>query len=98
MQDADSVYAHDRPWQTNEQRITGMALASNALMSSEQIRAIRPPLPRQGMLPPRFGYTQRVFSIQDVVRLDAMYPGARIDYSGTQSGLMSSGIPAIGTL
>ena len=98
MQDADSVYDKSRPWETNEQRITGMALASNALMSSEEIRAIRPPIPRIAMLPPRFGYSQRVFGIQDVVRLNELYPGARVDYSGTQSGLMSSGIPAIGTL
>ena len=98
MQDADSVYDKSRPWETNEQRITGMALASNALMSSEQIRAIRPPLPRQGMLPPRFGYSQYVFGIQDVARLSELFPGSRVDYSGTQSGLMSSGIPAIGTL
>jgi hypothetical protein len=87
---ANSQYDTTRPWQSNQERLVGIALQAVALMPVDQIRAIRPPLPRIAMLPPRFGYRQECLGISDIINLDQLYPGARIDYSGSNSGYSGS--------
>lgn len=88
-------YTQGRPWQSNEERLCGEALAANATMDSNQIAAIRPPIPRVGLFPPKFGYRQEAFGIRDVVQIDNVYPGARIDYSGSTSGYSGTSYPSL---
>lgn len=100
---ADSVY--DRrawnaynaapPWQSNEERLCGEALAANANMSSDQIASIRPPIPRVGLFPPKFGYRQDAIGIRDIVQIDNVFPGARVDYSGSTSGYSGTSYPSL---
>lgn len=95
MQSADTVYDRTKPWQSNEERLTGQALAAVATLDAAQIQSIRPPIPRIGFLPPRFGYWQEALGIRDIVRLDQIYPGARVDYSGSQSGYQGTSFPSL---
>jgi hypothetical protein len=107
-QQADGVYAPKpwgepgspvvplRPWGSNEERLTVTALASVANLTAEQISQIRPPLPRVQLFPPRFGYRIDAFGIRDVVNVNTVYPGARIDYSGSNSGYQGTSFPALG--
>jgi hypothetical protein len=97
-QNPNTVYDTSRPWQTHEEWLVTNALSAQAAMSPEQIREIRPPLPRVQLFPPRFGYRNTVPGIRDIVRLDALYPGARVDYSGAQSGYSGSSFPALGVM
>lgn len=95
MYPQDGVYDHSRPWQSNEERLTGDALAAAAGMATEAIRAIRPPIPRIGLLPNRFGMRKGYLGIRDIVKVDLIYPGARVDYSGSQSGYQGSSFPSL---
>lgn len=78
----------------------GEALASAALDSPvDPIYQTRPPLPRTNPFPPRYGYGDRpAFGIRDVVNLDVLYPGARVDYAGNQSGMQGTSFPSLGVM
>lgn len=80
----------NRPWQTNEQRLCGLALESALL--GEKPEWIRELAPNQmPLLPPRFGYgEQRALGIRDVVVLDRGSVRARYDYTGSVSGYAGS--------
>jgi hypothetical protein len=91
VEQASSQYDYSRPWQSNEERLTGIALMAVALMPADAIRAIRPPIPRIATNPPRFGLPDRgAIGIADIIDMDQLYPGARIDYSGSNSGYSGS--------
>lgn len=100
MYQPDTLYDRFfRPWDSHEQYITGMAVASQMDMTGDEIRQIRPPLPRVQALPPRFGYPSyqdQQIGIRDIVRLDAIYGPARVDYSQCQSGYQGTSFPALG--
>lgn len=95
---ADTVYNHNRPWQGNEERLTGEALAAQAGMTAEEISRIRPPIPRISAFPPRFGYEQHALTIEDVFSTNQLYPGARTDYSGNTSGMAGTSFPSLGVM
>lgn len=97
---ADTIYDQTRPWMTNEERLVGEALMSAANMPADAIRSIRPPIPRIALIPPRFGYRTGAIGIDDIFggRIDNTYPGSRVDYSQTQSGIQSSSYPALGVM
>lgn len=100
LNSADGWYDRTKPWNSNEERLVGEALASAALDGPvDPFYNVRPPLPRTNPFPPRFGYGDRpAFSITDVANLDAMFPGARIDYSGNKSGMQGSSFPSLGVM
>lgn len=79
----------NRPWQTNEERLTGLALES-ALLSDKPdfIRSLAPN--NRPLFPPRFGYSQHVIGISDVIHLDRSMVRARYDYTGSVSGYAGS--------
>jgi hypothetical protein len=83
------------PWQSNEERLTSQAIASALLMSSDQIRALRPPIPRISFLPPRFGYRVDAIGIRDLIDINKTFPGARVDYSQAQSGYQGTSYPSL---
>lgn len=79
----------NRPWQTNEQRLTGLALESALLMDkADFIRQLTPN--NRPLFPPRFGYDQHVIGIKDVVHLDRGAVRARYDFTGSVSGYAGS--------
>lgn len=93
----DSVYAR-RPWSTmREQQVTNY-LSEWTDLPTDAIRRLGPPIPNIGRTPPRRGYSQHVFSIDDIVRLDEVYPGSRVDYSQRQSGYSATETPALGVI
>jgi hypothetical protein len=97
---SDGQYDYTRPWQSNEERLTGEALAAAALDGPvDPAYNTRPPLPRTNPFPPRFGYGDRpAFGIKDIVNLDALYPGARVDYAQNNSGMAGTSFPALGVM
>lgn len=92
----DTVYNH-RPWESNEERLTTDALNA-ATQPAAMVRQIRPYLPQTELLPARFGYRpyeDRQTSIEDIMRLDVLYPAGRLDYSGRVSGYQGTSFPAL---
>lgn len=97
MLQQDSVYAR-RPWSSaREQQVTDY-LREWTDIPPDAARRMKPPVPNIGRIPPRFGYTQHVLSIDDVARLDDVYPGSRVDFSQRQSGYSATSFPALGVI
>lgn len=91
----DSVYAR-RPWSSMREQQVSDLLSEWTAMPTDAIRALAPPVPNIGRTPPRFGYRQHVLRVEDIVRIDDLYPGARVDYSQRQSGFHSAQMTAPG--
>lgn len=97
----DSYYA-PRPWSTSrEQQLTDY-LREWIDIPTDRIRQLAPPVPNVGKPAVRNttkpGGKPYVIGIDDIVRLDDIYPGSRIDYSGRQSGYSSTEQPALGVI
>ncbi len=102
---ADSVYAQKpwadpyaqrAPWQSNEERLVSDALIAVTGVPGEFIALnTRPPLRQVILFPPKFGYRTDEFGIDDVARVDEVYPNARVDYSGSVSGFRGSSFPSL---
>lgn len=91
----DSVYAR-RPWSSlREQQVTDY-LREWVDMPTDVIRQMGPPIPNIGRMPARFGYQRHALTIDDIARLDDVYPGARYDYSQRTSGYSATSYPALG--
>lgn len=94
------VRPFDQPWETNYQRQADDAFAAATSLSSDELRALRPPLPQIQMLPPRFGYPDYVERQWDVMQvfgitrmpsgnipgMPRMHGEDRVDYSRSQGG------------
>jgi hypothetical protein len=98
------VNPYAQPWATNYQRQADDALFAATEASSEQLRALRPPLPQIRMNPPRFGYPDyatRQWNVMQVFGINRLPSGAipgmpnmkgedRVDYSRNQSTMSGS--------
>lgn len=102
----NTVYDTTKPWTSNEERLTTQALAV-ATIPGEDIspvpndaiaRNVRPPLPRTELFPPKFGYRVDALGIADIVKLDTVFPGARVDFSGSVSGYQGTSTPALNVM
>lgn len=91
-------YERTRPWASNEERLTTEALASATIPGAVLQAQVAPPLPRVVAFRPRFGYERDALRIDDIVNLDVIFPGARVDYSGSRSGYSGSSFPALGVM
>ena len=93
---ADSRYDYTKPWQSNEERLTGEALMAAAIgANTEAIRNIRPNVPAVGFLPPRFGYgAQTQLTVGDVINIDRV--SSRVDFSQSNSGYQGTSFPSLG--
>lgn len=92
----DTVYNKSAPWASNEERLVTAALMAVTGVPGTYIALnTRPPLSRVVLFPPRFGYRTEEFGIDDVVRVNEVYPGARVDYSGSVSGYSGSSFPSL---
>jgi hypothetical protein len=95
MDQANTVYSA-KPWASNEERLLSQALSVADTPGAILQETVRPPLPRVQLFPPRFGYRTEQPTIQDVLmNLDATFPGARVDYSGSQSGYQGTSYPSM---
>ena len=105
MQQPDTVYggrvdnpvsaSYDlsRPWAPGEAAKCMFALATVEAPEAA-IRAIRPPLPQIGFLPPRFGYGHVVVDVNDCVTLDRDR-GERNDFSGSEGSYSGTSTPSL---
>lgn len=99
---ADTVYGRrawgspplqiQKPNQTHEQYLTGLALESAMSMTADQIRLIRPPVPAQ-LFPPRYGYRTEALGIEDIVQVDRIFQ--RTDFAQNKSGMEGTSTPAL---
>ncbi|MFF7676655.1 hypothetical protein [Actinacidiphila glaucinigra] len=80
-----------------QQQVTN-ALAEWTDLPADAARRLKPPVSNIGRTTPRFGYAQHTLSIDDIARVDDVYPGSRTDYSQRQSGYSATSIPALGVI
>jgi hypothetical protein len=94
----------DQPWSTNYQRQADDAFDAATSATSDELRALRPPLPQIQFLPPRFGYPLYIDRQWDVMQVFGItrtpsgnIPGMpttrgdeRVDYSRNQGGYQGS--------
>lgn len=93
---ADTVYDKTAPWASNEERLVTAALMAVAGVPGEYIALnTRPPLRQVVLFPPKFGYRTDEFGIDDVANVNDVYPGARVDFSGSVSGYSGSSFPSL---
>ena len=85
-------YQQRRPWASNEERLTGEALAASQTPGDVLQEVTRPPLPQIAMFPPLYGYApyqRRQATIDDVLG-EERYSNARTDFSGGEAGWQAS--------
>jgi hypothetical protein len=82
------------PWASLPERLVTDTLDELMNQSAATIAAQRPPIPNIGVVAPRFGYRQNAFRIQDVVRLDQMYPNSKADPLSVNPGYSGSSVPS----
>lgn len=87
------VYAQSKPNETWEEQLVSRALAASQVPGEILQQEVRPPLPQIQKFPPRFGYRQEAFRIEDVVNVDLIY--RRYDFTGSQSGYSASSYPSL---
>lgn len=97
MLQQDSVYAR-RPWSSAREQQVSDYLAEWTDMPPDAARRMKPPVPNIGRVTPRFGYARHVLTIDDIARLDDVYPGSRTDFSQRQSGYSATSMPALGVI
>lgn len=95
MLSQDSIYAR-RPWNSLREQQLADSLSEWTDTPADAIRNLPPPIPNIGLTPPRFGYTRHVLDIQDIARLDDIYPGSRVGYAQSQSGYSATQTPSLG--
>lgn len=79
-------WSYNRPWASNEERLTQIAIDS-ALAPPEDLQdGIRPPLAQIELFPPRFGYRTRQIGIDDIVNIGRIYAQPRTNFSGGAAG------------
>jgi hypothetical protein len=93
-----------QPWINNYARQADEAFNASTVMTDDELRALRPPLPQIQYLPPRFGYPSyadrqwsimQVFGITrtpsgDIPGMPRMHGEDRVDYSRSQSSQQGS--------
>lgn len=90
-----SVYSQPRLNESHEEQLVSQALAASQTPADVLQQLVRPPLPRIQLFPPRFGYRTEAFGIDDIIDVSILYPGARVDYSQSQSGYSGTSYPSL---
>ncbi len=86
------------PFQGNNDRLLGQALAVGAMTSEEIQEYVRPNLPQVELFPDRYGYVTTEIGIQDIVELGGRAGGQRVesDYSNTPNTTQSTSRNTLG--
>lgn len=92
---AKAGYAYlERPgYNSNEERLTSIALATNTVPSE----VLRNAGAARNLFPPRFGYDRTVPGIRDVVEVDRRYPDSSAAFSGSSGSYTGTSTPSLGT-
>lgn len=84
------VYDYQRPWGSNEERLTTEAL-ERAIDPGAVLQAVQAPLPQIQQFPPHYGYPDKLSrtpTINQVVNITDRF--VRYDFSGSTSGYAGS--------
>jgi hypothetical protein len=93
------AWSYNRPWASNEERLTTQALASALADAPTVQEMVRPPLPQVTLFPPKFGYRTRELGLDDVVNVNEIYAtpvpnnfgGSVSGYEGASRNAMGAG-------
>ena len=89
-QENQTIYNVAKPFQSmNEQLVHAQLLANSTLEAETR----RPPIPNIGKIPNRFGYRTEPPGISDILVVDDSFAAQFGDFSGTESGFMSTSYP-----
>lgn len=91
--------AYIGPFASNQERLLSQSLAVN-MMSAPEIQAmVRPNLPQIKLFPPRFGYMDEAYGIQDIVELTGRSSIIqRTNFGQTQNEINSTSRNTLGTV
>lgn len=85
------------PFASNEERLTQQAIQSVVLPGSDVADLAVPNLPQVRRMPPRFGYSQRVPGILDIIEVSRRYDDPRVSwFSGGVAGYSGTSRNALG--
>jgi len=79
-------YDYMGPFANTMEALTSQALAVVTMPREDVQRVVRPRIPNQTLLPPRFGYRTRAISLMDVINVNHDQPPTRVDFTGGQAG------------
>jgi hypothetical protein len=91
----DPIDTYDRPWSSNEERLTAQALQAKDIPGPALQQLVRPPLPQVDPFPPRFGYEKSEPGIRDVINVDSLWRTDRVDFTGRVSGYSGTSYPSL---
>lgn len=86
------------PFQGNQDRLLGQALALGGMTGEEIQEYVRPNLPQIELFPDRYGFVTTEYGIADIVELGGRAGGQRVesDYSNTPNTTQSSSRNTLG--
>jgi hypothetical protein len=90
-------YDYVGPWATNEERLTGQALAAATVPGEDLSELVRPNISQIQLFPPRFGYRKREIGIRDIMDVDEIYQQPRTNFQGGLAGFEGTSRNAQGT-
>lgn len=91
--------AYIGPFASNQERLLSQSLAANLMSGPELQQYVRPPLPQIKLFPPRFGYMDEAYGIQDIVELSGRPEQVqRTNFGQTQNEINSTSRNALGTV
>jgi hypothetical protein len=91
--------AYIGPFASNQERLLSQSLAVNLMAGAEIQEYVRPPLPQIKLFPPRFGYMDEAYGIQDIVELSGRPEQVqRTNFGQTQNEINSTARNDLGTV
>ena len=90
-------YSYERPWASHEERMVSQALAVGDV-PGRVLQSIQAPLPQVDPWRPRTGYRTTALGIDDVVRVDRLYPDNRVSWSGGPGSYQGASRNSLGTV
>jgi hypothetical protein len=97
MQAAYPPQAYIGPFASNQERLLSQSLAINSMSGPEIQAYVRPPLPQVKLFPPRFGYMDEAYGIQDIVEMTSRTQ-QRVNFGQTQNEINSTARNDLGTV
>lgn len=92
------MWSASRPWGSKEEQIREQAVAY-ALASAPEVQdTVRPPLPQVDPFPPRFGYRNRQFGVEEVINVAEIHKApSPSNFGGSVAGYTGASRNASGT-
>lgn len=91
--------AYIGPFASNQERLLSQSLAANLMSGPELQMYVRPNLPQVKLFPPRFGYMDEAYGIQDIVELTGRSSiMQRTNFAQTQNEINSTSRNTLGSV